>query len=128
MSVINTIKENIKETINEVKEELKNQMETEDGQKKVNPLYVALGAAAVGGAVYLGVKHFKKDENETAAKPEDEKKDQPEEVKIPNNWAMNKLRGMLNEAGLDICVLKKEETQTEDKVIEPEIVEDKDKK
>ena len=60
MSVINTIKESIKETIEEVKEELKNQMTDENGEKKVNPLYVVAGTAAVAGVTYLGVKHFKK--------------------------------------------------------------------
>lgn len=113
MSVINTIKESIKETIEEVKEELKNQMTDENGESKVNPLYVVGGAAAVAGVTYLGVRHFKKGKEAAAANPEPAQTNEPALTEVPDTWLVNMIRKNLGKVGLDVCV-KKEENQTED--------------
>ena len=125
MSVIETIKDSIKETMDEVKEEIKNQMETEEGEQKINPLWIAGGAALIGVTTYLGVKHFKKGDDKTAETQKQTKED-PKEAGIPNTWQMRWIRNGLNKMGLDVCPMKKEEEQTE--VNEPEVVNEEDKK
>ena len=61
-------------------------------------------------------------------KPEPAKTEEPKVTEVPDIWLMNTIRKNLNKVGLDVCVKKGEENETEDTAIEAEIVNDEDKK